>query len=96
MVPCKRREDIKKNLKEGDMVMMKYSGNVQDEYRRARVLAVYTDKKELVRSAYCSQDSFLCLSFNKLPQVQCSRCDPGGDNVTWPRITLQKTQAFLL
>ena len=24
-------------------------------------------------------------------EVQCSRCDPVGDNVTWPRITLQKT-----
>ena len=23
-------------------------------------------------------------------QIQC-RCDPVGDNVTWPRITLQKT-----
>jgi hypothetical protein len=23
--------------------------------------------------------------------IQCSRCDPVGDNVTWPRITFQKT-----
>ena len=28
--------------------------------------------------------------------IQCSRCDPVGDNVTWPRITLQKTHWFLL
>ena len=24
--------------------------------------------------------------------VQCSRCEPVGDNVTWPRITLKKQQ----
>ena len=28
--------------------------------------------------------------------IQCRRCDPVGDNVTWPRITLQKTHWLLL
>ena len=28
--------------------------------------------------------------------IQCRRCDPVWDNVTWPRITLQKTHWFLL
>ena len=27
-------------------------------------------------------------------EYQCSRCDPVGDNVTWPWITLQKTHCF--
>ena len=28
-------------------------------------------------------------------QLQCRRCDPVGDNVTWPRITLQKQIDFV-
>ena len=36
-------KDIRGNLKEGDIVMMKYSGNVKDDYRLARVLAVYPE-----------------------------------------------------
>ena len=29
-------------------------------------------------------------NYSIVPLLQCSRCDPVGDNVTWPRITLQK------
>ena len=40
---------------------------------------------------YISRSSiFLCTL------LQCRRCNPVGDNVTWPRITLQKTHWFLL
>ena len=28
--------------------------------------------------------------------IQCSRCNPVGDNVTWPRITLQKNTLILV
>ena len=34
----------------GDIVMMKYSGNISDDYRLARVLEVYPDSKGLVRT----------------------------------------------
>ena len=50
LVPCRRWKNIKKNLKKGDIVMMKYSGNIKDDYRLARVLEVYPDKKGLVRT----------------------------------------------
>ena len=50
LVPCKRWKDISKNLKQGDIVMMKYSGNINDDYRLARVLEVFPDKKGLVRT----------------------------------------------
>ena len=50
LVPCKRWKDIRKNVKRGDIVLMKYPGNVEDDYRRARVLEVYPDYKNLVRT----------------------------------------------
>ena len=50
LVPCKRWKDIKKNLKQEDIVMMKYSGNIRDDYRLAKVIEVFPDKKGLVRT----------------------------------------------
>ena len=50
LVPCKRWKDTRKNLKPGDIVMMKYTGQIHDDYRLARVLEVFLDKKGLVRS----------------------------------------------
>ena len=50
LVPCRRWKDIRKNLKVGDLVLMKYEGNIQDDYRRARVVEVYPDQKNLVRT----------------------------------------------
>ena len=50
LVPCKRWKDTRKNLKQGDIVMMKYSGVIRNDYRLARVLDVYPDKKGLVRT----------------------------------------------
>ena len=51
LVPCKRWKEIRKNLKQDDIVLMKYSGNIEDDYRRARVLEVYPDYKNLIRTA---------------------------------------------
>ena len=50
LVPCRRWKQIHKNVKIGDVVMMKYAGNINDEYRLARVLEVYPDSKGLVRT----------------------------------------------
>ena len=50
LVPCRRWRQIHKNLKTGDVVMMKYSGNMNDDYRLARVLEVFPDSKGLVRT----------------------------------------------
>ena len=50
LVPCKRWKEIGKNLKKDDIVMMKYAGNLQDDYRLARVMEVFPDKKGLVRT----------------------------------------------
>ena len=54
LVPCKRWKDIKKNLKVGDIVMMKYEGNMSNDYRLARVKEVFPDKKGLVRTVKVS------------------------------------------
>ena len=37
-------------LKVGDVVLMKYEGNMEDDYRIARVIEVYPDHKNLVRT----------------------------------------------
>ena len=50
LVPCKRWKDTRKNLKPGDIVMMKYAGQINDDYRLARVLEAFPDKKGLVRT----------------------------------------------
>ena len=51
LVPCRRWKHIRKNLKVDDIVLMKYEGNLQDDYRLARVIEVYPDQKDLVRTA---------------------------------------------
>ena len=50
LVPCKRWKEVRKNIKQGDIVMMRYSGNIEHDYRLARVLEVYPDSKGLVRT----------------------------------------------
>ena len=54
LVPCKRWKDIKKNLKVGDVVMMKYEGNINNDYRLARVKETFPDHKGLVRTVKVS------------------------------------------
>ena len=50
LVPCKRWRDVRRNLKPNDLVMMKYPGNLVDDYRIAKVLKVFPDGKGLVRT----------------------------------------------
>ena len=60
LVPCKRWRDVRRNLKVNDLVMMKYPGQLKDDYRIAKVLKVYPDDKGLVRTvrvAYRKRDS---------------------------------------
>ena len=54
LVPCRRWKEIRKNLKKEDIVMMRYSGNMRDDYRLARVVDVYPDSKGLVRTVKVS------------------------------------------
>ena len=54
LVPCKRWKEIRKNLKTNDIVMMKYDGNMKDDYRLAKVCEVFKDKKGLVRTVRVS------------------------------------------
>merc|ERR1712121_66674 len=49
LVPCKRWKQIHRNVRVGDVVMMKYAGSIKDEYRLARILEVYPDDRGLVR-----------------------------------------------
>ena len=51
LVPCRRWRDVRKNLDVNDIVMMHYDGNFADDYRLARVVSVYKDKRGLVRTA---------------------------------------------
>ena len=54
LVPCRRWKNIRKNLNRGDIVMMYYSGNLTDDYRIAKVVDVYKDKKGLIRTVKVS------------------------------------------
>ena len=54
LVPCKRWKEIKKNLKVDDIVLMKYDGNIKDDYRLAKVTEVFKDEKGLVRKVKVS------------------------------------------
>ena len=50
LVPCKRWKEVKKNIKKEDIVMMHYPGNLADDYRLAKLVDTYKDKKGLVRT----------------------------------------------
>ena len=50
LVPCKRWKEIRRNLKIHNLVMMKYDGNLRDDYRLARVVETFPDSKGLVRN----------------------------------------------
>ena len=54
LVPCKRWKEVKKNVKVDDIVMMKYPGNMRDDYRLARVSETFPDEKGLVRTVKVS------------------------------------------
>ena len=50
LLPVKRWKKPMKNLQVGDVVMMNYPGNIQDDYRLAKVTKVHPDKRGLVRT----------------------------------------------
>ena len=50
LVPCKRWKYPKRNLKVDDIVMVTFPGNMTNDYRVARVIAVYPDVRNLVRT----------------------------------------------
>ena len=50
LVPCKKWKTEKRNLEVGDIVFMYYPSNILDDYRLAKVIEVFPDKDELVRT----------------------------------------------
>ena len=50
LIPCKRWRDPQRNLQQNDIVMMKYPGQVKDDYRIAKVVDVFPDDKGRVRT----------------------------------------------
>ena len=50
LVPCRKWQKRRRNLKVGDVVMMWYQGNLVDDYRLALVSKVYPDDKDVVRT----------------------------------------------
>ena len=50
LVPCKRCKELRRNLKVHDVVMMKYDGNLKDDYRLARVVETFPDRKCFLRN----------------------------------------------
>ena len=50
LMPMKKWKKTSKNLVVGDVVMMKYPGNLKDDYRLARVTKTHPDEKGLVRT----------------------------------------------
>jgi hypothetical protein len=59
LLPSPKWKKGQKNLKVGDVVQMCYSGNVKDNYRLAKVVEVFPDRRNLVRTvrvAYRKRD----------------------------------------
>lgn len=50
LLPYTKWKKEQKNLKPGDIVLMRYQGNVKDDYRLAMVEEVHPDPKNLVRT----------------------------------------------
>ena len=50
LLPFTKWKKEQKNLKPGDVVLMRYEGNVKDDYRLAMVEEVHPDKRSLVRT----------------------------------------------
>ena len=50
LLPFTKWKKEQKNLKPGDVVLMRYEGNVKDDYRLAMVEEVHPDKRGLVRT----------------------------------------------
>jgi hypothetical protein len=54
LIPCKKWKRASRNLQIGDIVMMLYKGNLVDDYRLAKVVQVFPDERNLVRTVEVS------------------------------------------
>ena len=50
LIPCRKWKSPSKNLQPGDIVFMYYPSSIKDDYRLAKVVETFPDKKGLVRS----------------------------------------------
>ena len=50
LLPLQRWKIVHENLKVGDIVHLWYEGNIKDDYRLARVIEVFPDEQNLVRT----------------------------------------------
>ena len=54
LIPCRKWKNQKRNLKLGDVVMMRYQGNLVNDYRLAMVTEVFPDERGIVRTVRVS------------------------------------------
>ena len=54
LIPVRKWKSQKRNMKEGDIVMMKYQNNLVDDYRIARVSKVFPSDRGVVRTVEVS------------------------------------------
>ena len=54
LVPCNKWKQQHRNLECGDIVHMYYPGSIKDDYRIAKVVEVFKDEKDLVRTVRVS------------------------------------------
>ena len=54
LIPVRKWKDEKRNLQMGNIVMMRYEGNLVDDYRIAKVSDVFQNRRNLVRTVEVS------------------------------------------
>ena len=84
LVPCRKWRSKSRNLQKGDIVMMVYKGNLVNDYRLAKVINVYPDERNIVRSvdiAYRRRDK------REKPEVYKSK-PPIIENIGVQRLSL--------
>ena len=54
LIPCRKWRRKNRNLQKGDVVMMRYSGNMVDDYRLALVTDVFPDARNVVKTVEVS------------------------------------------
>ena len=62
LLPSPKWKKEQKNLKVGDVVQMCYSGNVKDNYRLAKLVEVFPDRRNLVRTV---RVKYICYCHNQ-------------------------------
>ena len=54
LIPVRKWKNQKRNLRVGDIVIMRYQGNLVDDYRIAKVSKVFPDDRDIVRTVEVS------------------------------------------